>query len=81
MQRQGNGSAAAPNGRDQLVIDASSRVEEDTPLLAKADDGDSSTAAGSVPYDWQTDFEGLPWYRKPSVSIPLMDSTTLTNAP
>ncbi|KFY73544.1 hypothetical protein V499_06365 [Pseudogymnoascus sp. VKM F-103] len=67
MQRQGNGDAAAPNGRDRLGIDASPRVAEDTPLLAKADDGDSTTAASSVPWDWESDFEGVPWYRKPSI--------------
>ncbi|OBT85090.1 hypothetical protein VE02_07314 [Pseudogymnoascus sp. 03VT05] len=67
MQRQGNGSAAAPNRRDRLGIDASPRVGEDTPLLAKADDGDSTAAASSVPWDWESDFEGVPWYRKPSI--------------
>ena len=72
MQRRGNGSAAAPNDRDRLGIDTPPRVGEDTPLLAKADDGDSSTTDSSVPWDWETDFQGLPWYRKPSVSIPAL---------
>ncbi|OBT64180.1 hypothetical protein VE03_06850 [Pseudogymnoascus sp. 23342-1-I1] len=67
MQRRRNGSAAAPNGRDRLDIDAPPRVTEDTPLLAKADDGDSTTAASPAPWDWESDFEGVPWYRKPSV--------------
>ncbi|KFY90798.1 hypothetical protein V498_05824 [Pseudogymnoascus sp. VKM F-4517 (FW-2822)] len=66
MQRRGNGSATAPNGRDRLGIDAS-RVGEDTPLLARADDGDSTSAGDSVPWDWEADFEGVPWYRKPSI--------------
>lgn len=73
MQRRGNGSAAAPNGRDRLGIDLPPRVGEDTPLLSKADDdGDSTSAASSVPWDWEADFEGVPWYRKPSVSIPTL---------
>ncbi|KFY07106.1 hypothetical protein V492_07443 [Pseudogymnoascus sp. VKM F-4246] len=60
MHRQGNGTAAAHDGPDP-------RVGEETPLLAKADDGDTTTAANPAPWSWETDFEGVSWYRKPSI--------------
>ena len=77
MNRLGNGSAAAHEERDRLRIDeysgAEDEAEEDSPLLAKADDEDegrNGTAAKQIPPHWEDDFEGIPWYRKPSVSSP-----------
>lgn len=77
MAAYGNGTAAAPDERDRLAIridadspdgeDAYSPDGEDSPLLGKADDRDDTTQA---PWHWEMDFEGVPWYRKPSVSSP-----------
>ena len=69
---------AAPGGQRLQNI-----VDETEPLLGRRDSADAGSDDGEPDWPGKRDFEGAPWWKRPSVRIPFLghtqDTVGLTN--